>query len=799
MGHSTAIADPRQTAPAAPSGTAADTAAAIQRSLELLHEPGATFEIRALGVRSGKFENTVSGYYNDFSKAARDIAVLDANRKPRGIYCTLNPCNPALLARANNRLEERPKHTTQDSEILRRRWLYLDIDPARPSGIAATGYEVALAKTLGMEIEFILRGRGWPAPLKVDSGNGVYRLYRIDLPNDEASTELIKRCYGGLNELLGSYDPAKPHATLDTGVYNAARILRVGGTWNRKGDPTSDRPHRICVYHEPDQPAEIVPPELIADLAALAPSAKAANGSANGRNGSAHGGGIRSRLLVADYLRDHGIEFRIKEQADRTMYLVACPFDASHGQRGETAIIQRSDGLTCFECKHTSCLGKYQWRDYRDRIGKPDPQRHYDPPLPSTNGKPKQSFPPIAEGTTVKAGDRGNYGTVLADNGDTCTVHFRSPEGQEATKEIPKSQLRDQNGAPIDPAAEIDIGKPVPLAEIIQAHPDLRPAVIDGLLRRGETMNIIAAPKQGKSWLAVGLALAVADGIPWLETFQCEQGRVLLIDAELHPETISHRLPMAATAAGVSAGYSDQIDVWAVRGVGANLLTLASALNQIEAGQYALVILDAWYRFLPPGISENDNAAVMSLYNTIDGYAARLNTAWVNIHHASKGDQSGKGTTDVGSGAGAQSRAADTHLVIRPHEEDGVAVVDTVVRSWPPVDSFAIRWDFPAWFLDRLADPTKLRKPRERSSREDKERHLDADRQAIVNAMHATGSAETKSFFRDLARIGNPRFGYAWASLVADGTITQAEGVIRKGNGKGYEAFILNTAGGVQT
>ena len=257
---STAFADPRQSAAAARSGTAADTAAAIQRSLELLHEPGATFEIRALGIRSGKYENTVSGYYNDFAKAARDIAVMDANRKPRGIYCTLNPCNPALLARANNRLEERPKHTTQDSELIRRRWLFFDIDPARPSGIAATGYEVALARTLGMKIEFILRGRGWPAPLKVDSGNGCYLLYRIDLPNDAESTELIKRCYGGLNELLGTYDPAKPHAALDTGVYNAARILRVGGTWNRKGDPTSDRPHRICVYHEPepDHPIELV-------------------------------------------------------------------------------------------------------------------------------------------------------------------------------------------------------------------------------------------------------------------------------------------------------------------------------------------------------------------------------------------------------------------------------------------------------------------------------------------------------------------------------------------------------------
>jgi hypothetical protein len=258
VGQSNAIADSRQTELAPPSGTAADTVAAIQRSLELLHEPGAVFEIRALGVRSGKYANTWSGYYNDFAKAAKDIAALDANRKPKGIYTTLNPVNPALLGRANNRMVERPKHTTQDSEILRRRWLFLDLDPARPSGIAADGYEVALARTLAMKIEFVLRERGWPAPLKVDSGNGCYLLYRVDLPNDEASTELIKRCYAGLNELLGTYDPAKPHATLDTGVYNAARILRVGGTTNRKGDPTSDRPHRICVYHEPDHPIELV-------------------------------------------------------------------------------------------------------------------------------------------------------------------------------------------------------------------------------------------------------------------------------------------------------------------------------------------------------------------------------------------------------------------------------------------------------------------------------------------------------------------------------------------------------------
>ena len=397
----------------------------------------------------------------------------------------------------------------------------------------------------------------------------------------------------------------------------------------------------------------------------------------------------------------------------------------------------------------------------------------------------------IEPGTRVYATDKGNYGTVVADHGQSCTVHFCSPDGQEADVELPKSSLRTQDGFPIDPSAGIDIGPPVSLGKIIQTNPNLRPPVIDGLLRQGETMNIIAAPKQGKSWLAAGLALAVADGFDWLGTFGCHQGRVLIIDAELHPETIAHRLPMAAEAAGASTDYTDRIDVWTVRGKGVDLLGLGPAIAKIPEDQYSLVILDAWYRFLPPGISENDNAAIMSLYNTIDGYSGRLNAAWGNVHHASKGDQSQKGVTDVGSGAGSQSRAADAHLIIRPHEEEGVAVIEAVVRSFPPVDRLAIRFDFPAWFLDRQVDPRAIRKPRERSSREDKDRHLDADRQAIINAMVAAESPQTKTFIRDTARVSNPRFGFAWASLLNDGTITPSEDKVIKGNGRTYEGFVI--------
>ncbi len=43
--------------------------------------------------------------------------------------------------------------------------------------------------------------------------------------------------------------------------------------------------------------------------------------------------------------------------------------------------------------------------------------------------------------------------------------------------------------------------------------------------------------------------------------------------------------------------------------------------------------------------------------------------------------QAGKAITDVGAGAGSQSRATDTHLILRPHEEKNCAVLDAAVRS----------------------------------------------------------------------------------------------------------------------
>ena len=217
------------------------TTPAIEAALALLHEPGAVFEVRI--PKAGK-AGTVSGYFDDPAAAAREIERYDG--KVPGVYVTLNPVNPALMARAANRLRERATDTTADKDVLRRRWLLIDVDYTRPTGISATDEELKAAGVVARKIKTYLEDElGWPLGILVHSGNGGHILYRIDLPNDDASRDLLKNV---LLALAGRFDmkdaDGNPTVHVDTGVFNSARIAKVPGTMACKGDNLRERPHR---------------------------------------------------------------------------------------------------------------------------------------------------------------------------------------------------------------------------------------------------------------------------------------------------------------------------------------------------------------------------------------------------------------------------------------------------------------------------------------------------------------------------------------------------------------------------
>jgi hypothetical protein len=269
--------------------------------------------------------------------------------------------------------------------------------------------------------------------------------------------------------------------------------------------------------------------------------------------------------------------------------------------------------------------------------------------------------------------------------------------------------------------------EPVRVRDLIAKNPRLHEPVIDGLLRREETMNIIAAPKVGKSWLSYLVALTKGCGGRLFDTFDCPPGKVLLVDNELHAPTLAHRIADVAYAMGLTKDdYGDAITVLSLRGRLRDLHGIVEILDSFKPGQFDVCILDAWYRAIPSGTSENDNAAVANLYNVIDAAARRSALSWINIHHASKGGQAEKSVTDVGAGAGAQSRAADAHVILRPHEEDKAVVLEAVVRSFPPVPPLPLRWEFPLWVADTTLDPNLVRGRLNKSE----EKQLDKDKVA---------------------------------------------------------------------
>ena len=127
---------------------------------------------------------------------------------------------------------------TTDTDITQRRWLPIELDPVRPSGISATDEEHAKALARTIEIRGALRDRGWPEPIVADSGNGGHLLYRIDLPSNDDG--IVKRC------LQASHIASMTNVVVDQSVFNPARIWKLYGTLSREGDNLSDRPHRLA-------------------------------------------------------------------------------------------------------------------------------------------------------------------------------------------------------------------------------------------------------------------------------------------------------------------------------------------------------------------------------------------------------------------------------------------------------------------------------------------------------------------------------------------------------------------------
>ncbi len=147
----------------------ADIEADVRRSLKTLHEPGNLKKLRIFN--RAKFG---SNYYSDFDQLIKDVLRYEREKHANyQYYITLNELNPDIAARRNPiKWGREAQQTTADPDVIRRRYICIDFDPVRSSGISATDSEKEKSRDVMGRSWELLRGRGFPERIVADSGNG---------------------------------------------------------------------------------------------------------------------------------------------------------------------------------------------------------------------------------------------------------------------------------------------------------------------------------------------------------------------------------------------------------------------------------------------------------------------------------------------------------------------------------------------------------------------------------------------------------------------------------------------------
>lgn len=211
--------------------------AEIRQAIQILKPGGQLFEVRIIRGFS-----SISGYFRDADSLIGQLEIM--NLKDANVYMTLQEIHPGCEARRqwgefiDSGRAKIP--TTSDDDIVRYRYIPIDLDPVRPAGISSSEEELNWANELRCQIAAFMEAQGFKKSIQAFSGNGYHLLYTINEPNNDGTQKYVCDVLGQLNKLFSN---ASCH--VDTTNSNPSRVFKLYGTLAQKGRNTKERPHRM--------------------------------------------------------------------------------------------------------------------------------------------------------------------------------------------------------------------------------------------------------------------------------------------------------------------------------------------------------------------------------------------------------------------------------------------------------------------------------------------------------------------------------------------------------------------------
>lgn len=595
----------------------------ILDALRVFIPEGQITELRAFNGRDDKaIESTL---YRDLEAMAARAVHLEDKTDASGIYFVLNPANEdELKPGAKCR-----KGSLSAKKIARRRWMPIDVDPARfnengevlegdAARLSSTNEEHDAAWAVISECRQLLDSMNFVGAVLGDSGNGWHLCYPVDLPNDQATYDMVAAILDGLEVRCGTN-----LAHVDPKPKDAPRIWKLYGTLARKGAPSDERPHRRSWLAEGQAPTQ---EQREANNAAL------------------------ERLL--DIWRDQdGPAVRRSPSPQTTLPRAATVGRARAYLAEEKIAIQGQQGTGSKACYHVACILTWGFalsdseafdaiRDWNAQCQPPWPdhqlQHKFDDARKATNhAEPYGYLRDAKREPDAKSGVHSGNGKISGSESKT-TPAWRFDLDDIPMREGSPSDVLDGLGDVHHSGTRVFSMRTIGNLRRQQYKP--QNWVVPGIMTEG--LNILAgAPKQGKSFLALNLAMTVAGGGYALGNVKVAASDVLYLSLEDQERRVQHRLlkMLPTLTPEVEESLDRRLTVvteWPRMHEG-GLRLLDLWCRRVE--RPGLVIIDVWNRFMP--IQQNNSsiyAQDSECFGQIKTFADRRSMAALIIHHTRK-------------------------------------------------------------------------------------------------------------------------------------------------------------------